>query len=709
MTETTARLREVSPSVEHLRARLGLIHERVRAAVDRRRAGDPAPSDPFRGLYVSEGQVDAILRNGHGAALDVPTLYPSALDRIETAADLAEMAGESLRLRNLAGTFGLDQVDVDLLLVALAPDLDPRAERLYGYLHDDVSRRRASIGLAFELTSLEVDDGVARARLTADGSLVAGGLVAVGESDRPFLSRTLRVPDRVVAHLLDGDAVAHEVERVLDGATMPAWSGRSETLERALSTGLHPVYLREAGTASGATTAAAAAAWLRAPVLSIDLRLLGEEPNPIEVVDKVILEARLAHALVVAGPIEALAERHPATIRRLAESPSPAVLFGSRGWDAAWSLEPPLQLDAPRLSPVERGEAWFEALAWGPWAGMAEGRVEELAGSVEAFRLKASQIAGAAEAGRRRARAEDRRLEISDIQFGARAQNASGLERLAHRIEPAAGWSDLVLPEDVGAQLQELAGRARHRELVAAAFMRGTRASRGNGITALFAGESGTGKTLAAEAIAAELGLDLYVVDLSTVIDKYIGETEKNLDRIFTEADRVNAVLLFDEADAIFGKRSEVRDARDRYANVEVAYLLQRMERFDGLAVLTTNLRSNLDESFTRRIDVIVDFPVPDEVSRRALWEMHLSSRVRQDDDIDLNFAARQFHLAGGNIRNICLTAAFLAADDDEPVAMRHLIRATDREYRKLGRLTLEAEFGPYLAILGRSVTGARS
>jgi SpoVK/Ycf46/Vps4 family AAA+-type ATPase len=228
----------------------------------------------------------------------------------------------------------------------------------------------------------------------------------------------------------------------------------------------------------------------------------------------------------------------------------------------------------------------------------------------------------------------------------------------------------------------------------------GGRSSRGRGITALFGGESGTGKTLAAEVIAGELGLDLYVIDLSTVIDKYIGETEKNLDRIFTEAARVNGVLLFDEADAIFGKRSEVRDARDRYANVEVAYLLQRMERFDGLAILTTNLRANLDEAFTRRLDVIIDFPMPNEPARSALWRLHLPERLPQSDDLDLEFMARRFRLSGGHIRNICLTAAFLAAERDASVSMADLVRGTEREYRKLGRLTLEDEFGPYHAIL---------
>ncbi len=224
--------------------------------------------------------------------------------------------------------------------------------------------------------------------------------------------------------------------------------------------------------------------------------------------------------------------------------------------------------------------------------------------------------------------------------------------------------------------------------------------NRGAGLTALFAGDSGTGKTLSAEVVAAGLGLDLYLIDLSTVVDKYIGETEKNLDRIFSEADRVNGVLLFDEADAIFGKRSEVKDARDRYANVEIAYLLQRMERFDGLAILTTNLRANLDEAFLRRLDAIVDFPLPDEEERLSLWRLHLRPGLPVAPDLDIAFLAGSFRVSGGSIRNICVSAAYLAAAEDRPVAMADLVRATEREYDKLGRLTVAAEFGPWFGTL---------
>ncbi|BFO14737.1 hypothetical protein SHKM778_11250 [Streptomyces sp. KM77-8] len=220
----------------------------------------------------------------------------------------------------------------------------------------------------------------------------------------------------------------------------------------------------------------------------------------------------------------------------------------------------------------------------------------------------------------------------------------------------------------------------------------------GRGVIALFAGESGTGKTMSAEVVAADLGMDLYVVDLSTVVDKYIGETEKNLERVFTEASAVNAVLLFDEADAIFGKRSEVKDAHDRHANIESAYLLQRMESFDGIAVLTTNLRANLDEAFTRRLDVVADFPMPDAGRRLALWDRCLGDRLPRSDDLDLAFCADRFELAGGSIRACAVTAAYLAAESGKPLTMAQVVTAIAQEYRKLGRLLLESEFGPYTA-----------
>jgi SpoVK/Ycf46/Vps4 family AAA+-type ATPase len=318
---------------------------------------------------------------------------------------------------------------------------------------------------------------------------------------------------------------------------------------------------------------------------------------------------------------------------------------------------------------------------------------------VAAHRLDSAQLRRAADVAVRTATLSGRPVGPDDLRAAVRAQNGAGLDRLARRVEPGVGWDDLVLPPTTHRRLRELALRARHRDQVLGQWGMRPGGGRGRGVIALFAGESGTGKTMSAEVVAADLGMDLYVVDLSTVVDKYIGETEKNLERIFTEASAVNAVLLFDEADAIFGRRSEVKDARDRHANIESAYLLQRMESFDGIAVLTTNLRANLDEAFTRRLDVVADFPVPDPEQRLALWDRCLGDRLPRADDLDLAFCADRFELAGGSIRSCAVTAAYLAAETGTPLTMRQLITAVAQEYRKLGRLVLETEFGPHLAV----------
>ncbi len=692
------------PSLIYLLGRLSLIEQRVRAAVERRRAVDADPGDRFRGLYISDEQVDGLLDRPGGPL--VPPEADEAVahlrEALETRADEAERAGSVVRLRGLARVFGLEPVDVDLLLVALAPDLDPRFERLYGYLHDDVSRRRASVGLAIELCGPTTPSGGVsatsagaplRERLGPLAPLVAGRLLLVEDADRPSLTRPLRVPDRVTAHLLGDDSPDPVIEALL-ASSVPVDVDEVEVVARGLAAGQSLVYVRERPGASGRSLGWTAMARLGRPAIALDLGRLSAGDDPVLLAAAASREARLRGAGLVVGPVEPLVERGAAAVRAFAEQPGPVILVGGRDWDPAWSREPPLIVDAPVPSVDRRHELWVESLNGDAPAGF------DPAAATIAFRLTPEQIDRAARAARHAATAENRPMTITDVAGGARAQNAAGLERLARRIEPTVGWDDLVLPAVVEAQLRELTARARHRDRVIGEWHMGTKGARGVGVTALFAGDSGTGKTMSAEVVGHDLALDVYVIDLSTVVDKYIGETEKNLDRIFTEADRVNGILLFDEADALFGKRSEVKDARDRYANVEVAYLLQRMERFDGLAVLTTNLRSNVDEAFVRRLDAIIDFPMPEEEHRRRLWAANLAPDLPVADDIDVDFLARRFKISGGNIRNVCVTAAYLAAAEDRPVAMPDLVRATEREYRKLGRLTVEAEFGEYFGLL---------
>ena len=682
-------------SLAHLLGRLGVVEARVRAAVAERRAGDPNPDDPFRGLYLSEDHVERLLATDE--AIDSAEVGHELLPDVERAADKAEKRGDDLRLRRLARTFALAPVDVELLLVALAPDLDGRFERLYGYLHDDVTRRRASIGLALELAGTPPASPGARHRLMQGAPLIDSGLVLVEEPERPFLSRSLRVPDRVAMHLLGDDHIDPALAD-LAGDCPACYGTEPETLARALGAGATLVYLREHAASSGRSVAAAAFATGGRRTVALDLSRLTSNDEAKAAAVAAVREARLQDAGLVVGPVEALLDDGLHAIRQLAEAGWPVMFTGARTWDPAWSTEVPLLVELESPSAADRESMWQATLN-----GDA-GRPEVDPATVTAqFRLGPEQVVRAARAARLQASLAGRPLEVDDLRAGARAQNAAGLERLARRIHPGVAWKDMVLPPETLEQLEEISSRALHRDVVHDEWRMGGSSSRGRGITALFAGESGTGKTMAAEVLSGDLGLDLYAIDLATVVDKYVGETEKNLDKIFAEADRVHGVLFFDEADALFGKRSEVRDAHDRYANVEVAYLLQRMEAFDGIAILATNLRANIDDAFARRLDAVVDFPMPDEEYRLELWDRCLGPLVTREADVDLDFCARAFELSGGNIRNIALAAAFLAADGGRPVSMADLIKGTQREYRKLGRLLGESEFGPYYELVGSS------
>ncbi|MEW2340473.1 ATP-binding protein [Streptomyces griseoaurantiacus] len=668
---------------EALLVRLARLRERIAVLVDRRAAGDPTAEDPLRGLYLSEEAVRRYLAAPAGPV-------PAGVSEGEAPPDERD-AGQVARL-------GLGELDTAILFLALAPDVDRSFEPLYGYLNDDVGRRRATVGLALDLCGVPAHRPGARARFHAGAPLTARGLLVVEEPERPFLTRSLRVPDRVVAHLLGDDTPdpdlaphLHPLPPAPHGGPNPddpdASGGEAEFASFTGRLAAHlarpgpgTVYLRERREGEGAACAAAA---LRAAGFGA-LRFDG----PDEQAAALVREARLGgHALLVAplpadpGPL----------LRELTAAPDvPVLLADPRPYDPHWCSRDPLVLDAPHRR-TGTLPAWSAALttpADGRTGAPAEVPGFDLAATVAPYRLGGERLERAARAARDLAAFDGMPLTPGHVRLAARRQSASGLEKHARRIRPDVDWSDLVLPAAPLTQLHELALRARHRERVLGDWRLSAGGGRGRGVLGLFAGESGTGKTLSAEVVAAELGLDLYVVQLSSVVDKYVGETEKNLERIFTEADRTDAVLLFDEADAVFGKRSEVKDSHDRYANMESAYLLQRLESFDGIALLTTNLRANIDEAFTRRLDLVVDFPFPDAGQRLALWR-HGLERVPTAEGTHAGLAplAREFELAGGSIRSAVVTAAYLAAGRDGVVTPADLLEGARREYRKAGRL----------------------
>ncbi|MEV4701686.1 ATP-binding protein [Actinoplanes sp. NPDC049316] len=340
---------------------------------------------------------------------------------------------------------------------------------------------------------------------------------------------------------------------------------------------------------------------------------------------------------------------------------------------------------APR--PDEQRELWAAALD-----GVVPVGDGDLSRLVAQFTLPGHVIRAAASAARRRAAGAGAAGPGGyDLAWQAGLDHARmALDDLGRRITPRAGWDDLVLPAAQRAVLNEIVAHVRRRSTVHDDWGFEDVLRRGLGVTALFAGGSGTGKTLAAEVLAHELGLDLFVIDLSQVVNKYIGETEKNLRRVFDAAERGGAVLLFDEADALFGKRSEVKDSHDRYANIEVSYLLMRMEAYRGLAILTSNMKKSMDSAFLRRLRFVVDFPFPDAPERAEIWRRVIPARAPAEG-LDVERLA-QLTVSGGSIRNIALSAAFLAADEGVALRMRHVLAATRTEYLKLERSVTSAE-----------------
>ncbi|MFE4868583.1 ATP-binding protein [Streptomyces sp. NPDC056682] len=653
----------MSEAARALLHRLERLRTSVAALVAARSADDPTAGDPLRGLYISPETATRIV---NAPAPQLP------------AAEGPFTPEPGDRLAAVAAGFGLTVLDELILLAALAPDVDRRFEQLYGYLNDDVGRRRASVALALELSGTGSYDPVARGRLHPAAPLVDGGLIVVEDEDRPLPGRALRVPERVVAHLLGDDTLDGQLGDARVELLTPVPGDESATADGLAARIAHSprpvaVHLRERRAGSGADAVTAALRGAGRPVLH-------HRPERAEAATARLLlrEARLRGA-GTAVVVELPQDQPGPYVRELAAGDITVVFAGTEPYDPGWAP------DAGLLALEDTTAETAPLAAWSEELPSYEG---DLADAVGPYRLGAGQVRRAARGARALAGFEGVPVGLGHVQKSARLLSAPLLDKHARRVRPAVGFGDLVLPDEPLALLHELAGRARHRDRVLGEWRLRTGGGRGRGVVALFAGDSGTGKTLAAEVVAGELGLDLYVVDLSSVVDKYVGETEKNLERIFSEADRTDSVLLFDEADAVFGKRSEVKSSHDRYANLESAYLLQRLEAFDGIAVLTTNLRANIDEAFTRRLDLVVDFPFPDVELRATLWRACLAGVPQEEGlEAELDACAKEFELAGGAVRSAAVTAGYLAAGRGSPVTAEDVRTGARREYVKSGRL----------------------
>ena len=674
----------------------------------------PARGGDLPGLTRSapfiERQLSAGVDDGEEVGPDIEWLRSRVRDAAGELDDALYLArGRADAPGRLLHGLALSDLEMHVVLMALAPEIDVRYQEAFGYLLDDLGRRTASLGLVCALLG---DALAVRRELAQSARLVDWGLLESGVF-WPAADEPLRLDQAVATWLLgDAQALQRDLQRRRLVRTTPWFRPAGldqavdtsiaddlgqqlrrggETMNWLLLTGPDPDVWRATVEVS---TASAGLVPMRVPLCALTAL-------PPQDVDDAIL--RLARAARLSGVMPVIddegchandsgAELLGLFVRRMATVRGIGIVITTQPQRLVRALPDGHCLLRRDSSDARARRARFGcAAARNVGLPLDEPDARRLAASFslplsaidDAMRLAA--LNGAATL------APERRTAA--IQASLRSQAAPQLPRFAIRVEPVVALDDIVLPEDRRSQLGEMVAHVREAHTVLERWGFGARCPANRGIAALFCGPSGTGKSMAAQAIAHALQTEMYAVDLSRIVSKYIGESEKNLDTVFGEAEQAGAVLLFDEADALFGKRSEVKDAHDRYANIEVAYLLQRMEAFSGLAILTTNLRQNLDQAFLRRLRFVVEFPKPDAAARESIWRHCLPESAPLGADIDFRFLARRVELTGGNISQITLRAAFLAAQESSlRIGMRHVLAATRAEMLKLGMTAAERD-----------------
>lgn len=593
-------------------------------------------------------------------------------------------------LENLVGLFGLSEVDRQILLLAAGAEFDPSLADRIGALRDVGGAARADVTTALALLPVggwEALSSGSRLRRWRLIDIVGNG---------PFLRREIVLDERVMQYLMSVNNLDVRLEGLMTSLDSgPALSKSQSMIAEKLKAAWNDPNIRKWPILllAGHDLLSKRAIMQRA-AFSLGLRLYRIDAGsiPDNWAERHALSVFCDRELMLSGSALIIESEDTSTTRaakELADALIGPVALIAEDPETPTVRKQRLRLNLGRPSYQEKKELWHDSLH--DFADDLGPQIEQLS---ERFSLDHAGMNSVARIAVMETEAGPEFL-FDRLWSAAREQGRRSLGGLADRIEATATWDSLILPTDQVRQLRELTGHVAHAWKVYQNWGWEKKGGRGLGTAALFSGPSGTGKTLAAEVLANELKLDLFRIDLSQIVSKYIGETEKNLSRIFSAAEDGGAILLFDEADALFGKRSEVKDSHDRYANVEVSYLLQQMETYRGLTILTTNQKSALDQAFLRRLRFAINFPFPDITARSAIWAQ-IFPQGTPLDGFDLARLARM-NVTGGSIRSIALNASFLAANEEALVGPSHILRAAHREYAKLEKPFTGSELADFL------------
>jgi hypothetical protein len=715
---------------EHLEDELRWLDLLIQLRTRNLASHDQSVSAASRAVYITPAEVEWLLGQGDAPRSNDAAVAELGRELLRLRSEIDGRVARSLEsgvflaLPQLAHLFALSAFEREAIVICLAPELRRKYDRLYAYLQDDVTRKRPSVDLVLELLcETEARRWEARRFLTDSAPLLrAGALRKVDDPHSPSgssgLAQFLKLDARIGEFLLGYNQIDArlsglcKVIRPSDGDGPPIDSAITAGVLKLIELHLAPgdpdarqlvVHLYGPHGVGKRELALYVCGRLNACLLSLDAEwLLAKGPEGEALQRLAFREGLLQRAFLYVEHCDGLLQEAGRPLLKslqhlISEYGWLVFLSGSARWDAE-QVFAELRVHSTELPLPDvhaRTAAWERALAdhmpdAAIWAAQLAAQ----------FRLTPGQIRHAVDLARHRRLVETKeRAAVTDLAAACRERSSHKLHQLAKRIEARYGWDDLVLPDDREAHLREICSQVRHQHRVFGTWGFGKKLNHGKGLSILFSGQPGTGKTMAAQVMANELELDLYKVDLSGVVSKFIGETEKNLAHVFDEAETSNAILFFDEADALFGKRTEVSDAHDRYANIETSYLLQKMEEYEGIVILATNLRENMDDAFVRRLRFIVDFPFPDEANRQRIWETHLPAEAPRSPDIDYRSLARDFKVAGGTIKNIVLNAAFLAAADGGIISPHHLRQGTKREFEKTGKLWAERDLQPVASI----------
>ena len=683
----------------------------------------------YAGLALSEGEIASLLDgegyNGYDESYLIDELTWLG-DRINKRLEASFSKNIRLSLPYISKLLNLSRMEEHCIIICLAPELDRKYEKIFAYLQNDMTAKNPSIDLILQLIAGTQEEKIA-ARSSFDPQAPLMKFLMDIRADlmdtrMPLITRPLKLDDWVVNFLLDFHVLdmrlaqvaemllpnAVEREMVLADSTESIIKFVEYYRQRKEYRTKQIFYLFGPDGGGKRSCAAAVCRGLEVPLISVSMeKVLASEMAFSETLRLLGRQAMLGNtALCIEGFDSMLSEdgRHQLKLNMLLQMITEYVPLTFILGEFSWS---PMMLDDgctfvgiefPVPDGSKRKDYWKKFST-----NYKLSQRVDMDNFSEYFRFTPGQIQNAINRGESLAvwhGSAEGLIESEELFNACYSQSNQKLGTLAAKIKKTYTWGMLVLPSDQMSQLREICNQVKYRSLVYGTWGFERRLSLGKGLNILFSGPPGSGKTMAAEVIAHELKLEIYKIDVSQVVSKYIGETEKNLSRIFSEAETSNAILFFDEADALFGKRSEVKDAHDRYANVEISYLLQKMEEYNGVVVLATNLNQNMDEAFLRRLHFNVSFPFPDKEQRKLIWQGIFPSEAPLDRDIDYEFLAEKFILAGGNIKNIALNAAFYAADASCQIGMKQIMLAARREYKKLGKSFLKSDFDPYYQLI---------